>query len=431
MPKACLSCGARLSDDDLRCELCGTPAPGTTPEQLDPVAEQRPGVPAAASVTPAEPATPPPGREDAPLAAPAAPKAERSGAVFCNQCGWKNPEDARFCSQCGAPLQAAKSGDAAPPPAASSSPASETQSPQPASDAASSAGDASGATWRRLAEVGHGEAGPHLAPTAVAGAAVSPAAVDQYSDAALGKRVGIVVGAGILLVIALFMITALAKRGGNAGSAAPASAPAPASTSMPSAASPAQPLTPQFQSRADDLNGQIEDAQGDERVALQRQLSDVYVSAGRYDLATGVTEAIAAATGTEADWQLAGNMAYDWMELVPGSPDQTVFAKRAIASYKKVLELNDDNLDVRTDMAVAYMYDPDNPMLAIQETAEVLKRDSLHIQANFNRAVMLMQINRMDGALAQFQKVQRLVGDPNDLVYQRAEEAIQNLRSMR
>ena len=90
--------------------------------------------------------------------------------------------------------------------------------------------------------------------------------------------------------------------------------------------------------------------------------------------------------------------------------------------------LDDENLDVRTDMAIAYLYDPENAMMAIQETNKVLESDSLHIQANFNRGIMLTQINRRDQALEQFEKVKRIIGDSEDPVFQRASDAIARLQ---
>jgi lipoprotein NlpI len=66
-------------------------------------------------------------------------------------------------------------------------------------------------------------------------------------------------------------------------------------------------------------------------------------------------------------------------------------------------------------------------MMAIQETNRVLESDSLHIQANFNRGIMLSQINRLDQAIEQFETVKRIIGDPQDPVYQRAQDAIARL----
>ena len=67
-------------------------------------------------------------------------------------------------------------------------------------------------------------------------------------------------------------------------------------------------------------------------------------------------------------------------------------------------------------------------MMAIQETNRVLEQDSLHIQANFNRGVMLANINRIDQAVDQFEKVKRIIGDESNPIYQRADQAIESVQ---
>ncbi|TDI69444.1 MAG: tetratricopeptide repeat protein [Bacteroidetes bacterium] len=104
--------------------------------------------------------------------------------------------------------------------------------------------------------------------------------------------------------------------------------------------------------------------------------------------------------------------------------ERAYFARKSIAAYRRALEINPENLDARTDMAIAYMYDSENPMMAIQETMKVLESDSLHVNANFNRAIMLLQINRVDQAIEQLRKVKRIVGDPDNAVYIQADQLI-------
>ena len=130
---------------------------------------------------------------------------------------------------------------------------------------------------------------------------------------------------------------------------------------------------------------------------------------------------------SEVEWVRSGNLYYDWMEL-QGSALRTAYARKAIASYSRALEINPNNLDARTDMALAYFYDPQRPMDAIRNITMVLEADSTHIQANYNRGYLLFQIGRYDQSVEQFEKVLRLVGNPEDPIYRRAETAIQTVR---
>ena len=293
------------------------------------------------------------------------PRGEDGAPVFCNACGWKNPAGARFCSQCGEGLQALPSG---------TSPVAR-------------------ATVRP----------PGPAPQ-------RPSSVEK----GVGSRVAIIVGSAVLVVLALYLISALGTEQG-AGPQPP----------QPIGSVEDVPLTPGIAAQVEALDDSLAIAGGTQRTEFLRQKVELLVGAGRYDLAGEAQEQVAAETAAEIDWAFAGNLYYDSMDRAPESSEaRTRFAKAAIAAYRQALEINPDNLDVRTDMAVAYLYDPENPMSAIQETQEVLRRDSMHVQANFNRGIMLLQINRADQALEQFRKVQRIVGDPSDPIHQRAQQAI-------
>ena len=374
----CEECGARISEGADRCELCGTPVPGTVvaaEEEVVVAAEGQIVVVAEEPSVAAETA-----------ASPSASPVGAGKEVFCNACGWSNPPGSRFCSQCGARLDARVAGAPVPAP------------PVPA-------------------EARAAEARAAKAPVSIP-VDTAPSAPATTAQSAVGRQVAILVGAGILLVVGLYLITVVSKEMG--GSAA---APPPTAQAAPQVA----PLPEDVAEQAEALQAEIDQLTGAARLEKRRELVSLYLREERYDLAAEEQERIAEAENTEDAWVLVGNLNYDWMERQP-SADRAVFAKRAIAGYQRALEINPDNLDVRTDMAIAYMYDPDNPMKAIQETNEVLKRNPDHVQANFNRGIMLMQINRMDEAVKQMEKVKRLVNDPEDPVYQRAERVIEMIR---
>lgn len=358
----CKACGGGLNPDDERCYLCGTPA-GVDPDEIERVEVTVPG--------------------DTPAPVSAASSADRP--VFCNSCGWKNPPASRFCAQCGTALQqlegAAHGGGGATP----------------------------GPSLAGAALSGPGTEPDRLPP----GQATGTGAVEE----GVGKRVGIIVGSAVMIVLALYLISALNARPAGQGGPQP-----PAEISTEGFAPVPIGIAQQIEILDDSLA-----AGADPAPVLERKVG-LYVSAGRYDLAAQAQEELAIAAGTEDAWTLAGNLYYDSMDRAPdGSEQRTALAKRAIAAYREVLNINPDNLDVRTDMAVAYLWDPDNPMSAIQETQAVLERDSLHVQANFNRGIMLSQIGRMDQAIEQFRKVQRIVNDPESDLHQRADAAIASL----
>jgi ribosomal protein L40E len=360
--KNCSECGASVPDEAGVCDLCGSPVEPS--KKLDPVlsdSKKGPSLREAGSTSDS-------GGEGGNV------------AVFCNQCGHENPANSRFCSSCGSKLETL-----------------------PVSESISSSGG-QGAVVE--AEVGN-----------VKPAGESAGDKASASEKATGRQISIVVGAGALIVLALYLISYLSSSPDRPASSVAVSNEAPVSG----------PLTGPYTSEAEKLLGEIEDLSGDDRIDKQWELVDLYRSASRLDLAAVEAEKIASIVQTERSWIDTGNLYFDWMDRLD-TPFKGPYAARAIDAYEKALEINPDNLDVRTDMGIALMYDPTRAIRAIQETTKVLEMDSLHVQANFNRGIMLRQISRMDQAVAQFEKVKRIIGDPENPIYQRAEAAIRSIR---
>ena len=307
-----------------------------------------------------------------------------AGPGVCPECGHVNPDTAAFCNQCGAKMGDLADGGSAPP----SGPAKTSEE-----------------------TVKKGE-------DALRPPALSPKPGSDSSQSAIGKQVIIVVSAALLLVMALYVITSLSD-----------SASVSSETQSPANLNAVEPLAQQWIPRQEELQAEVSRSIGADQIAARRNLIDLYFAADRLDMAADETGLIAEATASEQEWTVAGNLYFDWMQRQPDVLRAT-WAQKAIGAYQKALDMNPMNLDVRTDMAIAYMYDPQNSMMAIQETNKVLEQDSLHIQANFNRGIMLSQINRTEQAIEQFEKVKRIVGDENDPVYLRAVDAVARLSGM-
>jgi len=369
MHQTCESCGARIDAGAEVCSLCGTPVPGAAirPSESEPapltVEEEVSASEASADAAPLE---------DAPAS---------SSEPECDTCGHVNPAGSRFCNRCGARLVPSRGGESR----TAAVPAATT-----------------------VAE----------AKASAAEEADKPSKITDLDDTdrAVGKQVVIVVSSALLLVVILYFATTMS--GGSQGDFSLAEPP-PGQQIV-------EPLASQWQAREGEIMSDIEASSGQAEIEARRRLIDLYFAADRLDFAADQTTLIAEATNSEEEWILAGNLYFDWMQRAPDT-QKAPWAQKAISSYQAALDMSPDNLDVRTDMAIAYLYDPQNSMLAIQETNRVLETDSLHIQANFNRGIMLNQINRTVEAIAQFEKVKRIIGNPDDPVYQRAESAIAQL----
>jgi tetratricopeptide (TPR) repeat protein len=333
-----------------------------------------------------------------------APSPSASEGIFCNQCGWKNPADANFCSRCGTRLQTDVV--ASPPPGTR-----KAELPEEPEEAASQ------------------EPSTETAKPSSAVVADEVEANDDSDDEqkAVNRQVGIIVGAGALLVVVLFMISAISNQ-----PSAPATSDAATATTTETTpdAPPAvnqEPLPEQLASRADDLRSQIEAATGAERETLLADLVRLLAGAGRLDLAAVEQQRLAELQNTAAAWRHAGNLYYDWMMTVDDQARRAQIAEQSIAAYSEVMAIEPGNLDARTDMAVAYL-NTNNPMRGVEEITAVLDQDSTHVPARFNYGVMLAMIGRSAKAEEQFQLVQQIVDDPESPYYQRAADALQTMQ---
>ena len=237
-------------------------------------------------------------------------------------------------------------------------------------------------------------------------------------------RIGLYVTAAIAAVVALYLLSVFTGGSSTTPPAVQPSAPSAASSGgdidayLPEDAGLASSLSDTKAAIA----GETDPAR---KQALLEELVQSYAGAGRLDLAGRQQEALAAELNTSEAWATAGNMHFDWMEGQSG-PERVKAAQRAARAYEKALELDGNNLDVRTDLGVAYLNDPSSPMLAIQNTNQVLEADSNHVQANFNKGVMLAQIGRTDEAIRLFRKVMQLSA-PGEPAHERAKQVLNQL----
>jgi tetratricopeptide (TPR) repeat protein len=246
-----------------------------------------------------------------------------------------------------------------------------------------------------------------------------PAAARPDSDP--GKRALLLVGAGVLAVLVLFFITQLSR------DEAPPEQPANTAATPAPATAPAE-LSDEVRAEAATLEDAIAAATTDEeRLERQEQLAGLYIQAEAFDRAAEVQEDIAEARGTALAWADAGSLFLAHMLRTQG-PDRATYAQRAAQNYERSLELDPEDLDVKTDLATAYLNDATNPMRAVEVVKEVLEENPDHVRANFNYGLMLAQINRVDQAQEQFEKVVSLT-EPGDPVHQRAEQELARMQA--
>ena len=396
--RSCPSCGARVSADADQCELCGTSlsiASGSSGESAD--GEDTSGA------------------EAGPDSASAA---EESGGVYCHQCGHKNPAAANYCSQCGKELEDLP-------------------------DAASPEG-----TRAVAAELPEGDS--------TGSAEEASSAEPEETQAMMGTQLAWMVGAGLVLVLGFFGVTQWSQQyewgGSESGPSASASEEATpeqrpaaesggATSGRPSnpqaAASEPKALPALVEELSDTLDGPVvgqidslraleAEASGQEKQQLQSELVRLYIGAGAPGRAALVQQKLADASGTVEARRRAADLLYQWMREVErntGRARVSDVARHVASEYEGVVQKRPQNLDARTRMGEAYLL-TNNPMKGIQAINGVLKDDSTFVPARFQKGLALLQINRVEQAVREFERV-KTHADPENPFYKQAERAIE------
>lgn len=290
-----------------------------------------------------------------------------AGVIFCNRCGWKPSSDANFCSQCGAKFH----------------------------------------KFIKKPPLRQKPSVIRKRPTNI--------------ESGVSLQVFAIVGLGVFLVVALFLVTVVSKR------VVPPTAPTLSAAPAVEDLSSRDPLSEELANRINELDRTIESDTSAFSVALKREKIYVLSEGGRTDVAAEVQLQIAEETGLEEDWKTAGDLYYELMTEESQPQVRSRMADQAVSAYQKVLGLNPDHLDARTDMATAYL-NTGSPMLGVTEIKKVLEVDPNHLNANFNYGLMLARINRSEEAIAQLELVLTLAPDPVSMHHQRAAILISTIR---
>ena len=404
VPSTCPSCGARVAPDASHCDLCGASlAAADDPTDSDPSSDPSNGAPASDEPTEDAPPAPSPDAEDP--------------SVFCNQCGWENPNGARYCSRCGEELQEV------------------------------SAPDASSGTRPVAADLPSAPEPEDDEPETAASDA-------QDEQQAMGQRMMLLVGGALVLVVALFFATRWSQQADwgseSAGPVASEQQAGPQQGSPGGGTSPQAPMggatsgsSPQtdlatlvetagtdvtgaMAEQVDSLQAQLEGAEGQNRRQLQTELVNLLIGAGAPGRAAVVQEEVAEASGAAPDQRRAADLLYRWMRKLQGQGNRQQaleVAQHVAEAYSAVADQRPEDLDARTRMGEAYLL-TNNPMRGIRAINAVVEEDSTFVPARFQKGLALLQINRMDEALAEFAAVRRHAsqGDP---FYKQAQRAIE------
>lgn len=127
-------------------------------------------------------------------------------------------------------------------------------------------------------------------------------------------------------------------------------------------------------------------------------LAKLYQISGKFDSSAWFAEEAAKFFNTTESWIKAGNQYYQAYTLALDQTKQNRYAEKTREYYKKVLDADPKNLEVKTKMAMTYL-SSQSPMQGITMLREVLAADPKNELALFNMGMLSIQSGQNERAI--------------------------------
>jgi len=118
----------------------------------------------------------------------------------------------------------------------------------------------------------------------------------------------------------------------------------------------------------------------------------------------------AAITNTAESWKEAGERFLGLSRFFQGE-DKSTIGLRAIEALENAKKLNANDINIKTQLGVAYVETSQEPMKGIMLLREAVAQDSTNIDAQLNLGFFSMQSAQYDKAVIRFKKVIKLKPD--------------------
>jgi len=158
--------------------------------------------------------------------------------------------------------------------------------------------------------------------------------------------------------------------------------------------------------KIDDLENQLKNATGANKLALQKQLATQWDDVNQPAPAAFYYQAVARAENKPEQWLNAGNRFNEAFKAAgQDTTAQPVYLTNAVEAFQNVLKAQPDNLDGKTGLGVAYVNGAGAPMQGIALLLEVVKADPNNHAANLNLGLFAMKSGQYEKAIARFKSL--------------------------
>lgn len=165
------------------------------------------------------------------------------------------------------------------------------------------------------------------------------------------------------------------------------------------------------------LEEKVTEADGEEKLTLLQQLAQKWDDVAKFAPQGFIYEEMAEISPKFDYWLKAGDAYRAAYTNLQDTVMSAALNRRAIQSYEKAIELDENNLDAKTGLGAALVTGGGNPMAGIALLQEVVAKDPKHIHANKTLGLFSLQSRQFDKAIDRFKTVVELSPDAESYFY--------------
>src|SRR5688572_21998909 len=169
-------------------------------------------------------------------------------------------------------------------------------------------------------------------------------------------------------------------------------------------------IPPEISAAIRHLRGQLGEGWPKEKNAIfADSLANLYNTAGKFDSAAWYAEEASKFFNTTESWIKTGEFYYQAYTFALDQNKQGQLADKAREFFKKVLDANPKNLDVKTKLAMTYV--TTSPMQGVTMLREVLAEDPKNEPALLNMGMLSIQSGQNERAIERLEELVKI--NPN------------------
>jgi len=165
-----------------------------------------------------------------------------------------------------------------------------------------------------------------------------------------------------------------------------------------------------------EMEKSLEIISGGEKISVLDSLARRWDDIGEPAVAAGYYEQITTISPSEKAWNDAADRYFSALQSQPDSLIHSWLLNQSIDCYKKVTEINPENVDAQMNLAICYT-ETSNPMQGIMLLRDVVAKHPDNAKAQFNLGLLSIRSMQYDKAIERFNKVLELNSSQHEANY--------------